>query len=143
MRKMHFECGGNSSVNGQKSAFLMIPNMGLPINRHLLTVRSHEECESSCLSSFSCTTYAYYNGCSLWNSDLINLQQLSSGEGQDLYLRLAATELRVGPKERSNDWGSYRGSGRICIYVDCYYNPSGLKVHKAQQMTSLKVVQGS
>ncbi|KAJ8628394.1 hypothetical protein MRB53_021701 [Persea americana] len=43
---------------------------------------------------FSCTAYAYYNGCSLWNSDLINLQQLSSGEGQDLYLRLAATELR-------------------------------------------------
>ncbi|KAJ8628393.1 hypothetical protein MRB53_021700 [Persea americana] len=93
-RKTHFECGDNSSDNGQKSGFFMIPNMGLPINSHSLTVKSHKECESSCLSSCSCTAFAYYNGCSLWNGDLINLQQLSKGEGKDLYLRLAATELR-------------------------------------------------
>ncbi|KAJ8628389.1 hypothetical protein MRB53_021696 [Persea americana] len=52
----------------------------------------------SCLSGFqpscSCTAFAYYNGCYLWNGDLINLQQLSKGEGRDLYLRLSATDLR-------------------------------------------------
>lgn len=67
-RKTYFEFACNSSVNGQKSGFFMIPNMGLPINSHSLTVRSHKECELSCLSSCSCTAYAYYNGCLLWNT---------------------------------------------------------------------------
>ncbi|RWR88121.1 G-type lectin S-receptor-like serine/threonine-protein kinase [Cinnamomum micranthum f. kanehirae] len=67
-------------------------------------VGSAKECELSCLSHCSCTAYAYKNGCSLWNGDLINLQQLSDGEGQDLFVRLAASELRsFGPKKRRID----------------------------------------
>ncbi|KAJ8627609.1 hypothetical protein MRB53_020916 [Persea americana] len=93
VRKTHFECGDNSYVDGRKSGFFMIPNMGLPINSHSLTIKSDKECELSCLSSCSCTAYAYYNGCSLWNGDLINLQQLSNGEGKALYLRLAPPDL--------------------------------------------------
>ncbi|KAJ8628399.1 hypothetical protein MRB53_021706 [Persea americana] len=108
-RKTQFECGGNSFINGQKSGFLMIPNMGLPKSSHSLTVRSHKECESSCLSSCSCTAYAFDNGCSLWNGDLINLQQLSNGEGRDLYLRLAATELLDLGRKKGGMTGATKG----------------------------------
>ncbi|XXG70281.1 hypothetical protein AAC387_Pa06g3075 [Persea americana] len=143
-RKTHFECGDNSSDNGQKSGFFMIPNMELPINSHSLTVKSHKECESSCLSSCSCTAFAYYNGCSLWNGDLINLQQLSKGEGKDLYLRLAATELRdLGRKKGEMTGatiGAVIGSASTLTVITILLV---WRYIRHQQITSLKVVQGS
>ncbi|XXG70292.1 hypothetical protein AAC387_Pa06g3082 [Persea americana] len=143
-RKTQFECGGNSFINGQKSGFLMIPNMGLPKSSHSLTVRSHKECESSCLSSCSCTAYAFDNGCSLWNGDLINLQQLSNGEGRHLYLRLAATELRDLGRKKGGMTGATKGavvgsaSTLTVITILLVW-----RYIRHQQITSLKVVPGS
>ncbi|KAJ8628418.1 hypothetical protein MRB53_021725 [Persea americana] len=104
VRKTNLKCGYNSSSVGEKDGFLVIHNMRLPGNLQSLTVGSAKECELSYLSHYSCTAYAYKNGCSLWNGDLINLQQLSDGEGQDMFVRLTASELRsLGPKKRRID----------------------------------------
>ncbi|KAJ8628404.1 hypothetical protein MRB53_021711 [Persea americana] len=83
---------------------LKVTSLNSASSNQSLTVGSAKECELSYLSHCSCTAYAYKNGCSLWNGDLINLQQLSDGEGQDHFVRLAASELRsLGPKKRRID----------------------------------------
>ncbi|KAJ0552882.1 putative protein kinase RLK-Pelle-DLSV family [Helianthus annuus] len=61
---------------------------------------SLHECEVACKSNCSCTAYANPNmtegaaGCLLWFGDLIDLRVYSQN-GQDLYVRLAASELLV------------------------------------------------
>ncbi|PIM98087.1 Serine/threonine protein kinase [Handroanthus impetiginosus] len=68
--------------------------MSLPLHPQSLAVGSIGECESSCLGNCSCTAYAYdENGCSLWNGELLNLQQLAQGDGngRTIYIRLSAS----------------------------------------------------
>ncbi|KAJ4976230.1 hypothetical protein NE237_001336 [Protea cynaroides] len=56
------------------------------------------ECESACRKNCSCTGYANSKvtgggtGCLYWTGDLIDIRMFSSG-GQDLYLRVAASDL--------------------------------------------------
>ncbi|KAJ6414099.1 hypothetical protein OIU84_006838 [Salix udensis] len=56
-----------------------------------------------CMENCSCMAYAYNNnnGCSLWEGDLINLQQSGAADGRtaaEIYIRLAASEpeLQIG-----------------------------------------------
>jgi hypothetical protein len=57
-----------------------------------------KECEGMCLKNCSCTAYASLDvrgggsGCLLWFGSLIDTREFSKG-GQDLYIRMAATEL--------------------------------------------------
>ncbi|KAK9155992.1 hypothetical protein Sjap_003472 [Stephania japonica] len=57
------------------------------------------ECQIKCLKNCSCTAYSNTDirgsgsGCVLWFGDLIDIRELSEGAGQDLYVRLAASEL--------------------------------------------------
>ncbi|BBH01500.1 Cysteine-rich receptor-like protein kinase 41 [Prunus dulcis] len=58
-----------------------------------------KECEMMCMNSFcSCTAFANLDvrdggrGCLLWFSDLIDIRY-STGNGQDVYIRMAASEL--------------------------------------------------
>ncbi|KAK7401871.1 hypothetical protein VNO78_13702 [Psophocarpus tetragonolobus] len=57
-----------------------------------------KECESICLKNCSCTAYANLDirdggsGCLLWFNNIVDVRKLSSG-GQDLYIRMAASEL--------------------------------------------------
>ncbi|KAK9155991.1 hypothetical protein Sjap_003471 [Stephania japonica] len=59
------------------------------------------ECRTKCLINCSCTAYAYTDirgsgsGCVLWFGDLIDIREFSVGDGQDLYVKLAASELGV------------------------------------------------
>ncbi|KAJ0764180.1 putative protein kinase RLK-Pelle-DLSV family [Helianthus annuus] len=72
---------------------------------------SLQECEVACKSNCSCTAYANPNmtegavGCLLWFGDLIDLRVYSQN-GQDLYVRLAATELLVNSTTSNN--GQFR-----------------------------------
>ena len=56
------------------------------------------ECQKSCLKNCSCTAYANLDirdggsGCLLWFDDLTDMRQFPQG-GQDLYIRLPASEL--------------------------------------------------
>lgn len=59
---------------------------------------SLEECEKLCLGNCSCTAYANLDvrdggsGCILWFNNILDAKKLSYG-GQDLYIRVAASEL--------------------------------------------------
>lgn len=56
------------------------------------------ECEGLCLKNCSCTTYANLDirgggsGCLIWFGDLIDTRK-STGDGQDLYVRMDSLEL--------------------------------------------------
>ncbi|CAL9006085.1 unnamed protein product [Prunus brigantina] len=62
---------------------------------------SLKECNGLCLNNCSCTAYANLDireggtGCLLWFGNLTDMAQFTSGGGQDLYVRMAASELGV------------------------------------------------
>ncbi|PRQ30638.1 putative non-specific serine/threonine protein kinase [Rosa chinensis] len=63
------------------------------------TSMSLEECKVLCLENCSCTAYANTDirdggsGCLLWFENLIDIKEFTPGGGQDLYIRMAASEL--------------------------------------------------
>lgn len=68
-----------------------------------------EKCGELCSNNCSCTAYANSDvrgggsGCILWFSALIDIREFSDG-GQDLYIRVAASELgNIGAERSSND----------------------------------------
>ncbi|KAF8409390.1 hypothetical protein HHK36_005465 [Tetracentron sinense] len=74
---------------------------------------SSEGCELACLNNCSCTAYAYgSNGCSIWVEDLLNLQQFSDdkSDGNDLYNRLAASEISSSKKGTATCVGTVAGA---------------------------------
>ncbi|XP_061362375.1 G-type lectin S-receptor-like serine/threonine-protein kinase At2g19130 isoform X2 [Gastrolobium bilobum] len=112
-RKTNLQCGNSNPSNRDKDRFLAIPNMALP--KHAQSVGSGNvgECESTCLNNCSCIAYAYgSNGCSIWNGDLLNLQQLSSDDsrGETMYLKLAASEFHDAKKSNGKIIGVVVGA---------------------------------
>ncbi|KAL7216904.1 hypothetical protein ACSBR1_028765 [Camellia fascicularis] len=66
-----------------------------------------EECGALCLENCSCMAYANLDireggtGCLLWYGHLIDIREFSEG-GQDLYVRMASSELEIVPQVGSN-----------------------------------------
>ncbi|CAA3027855.1 G-type lectin S-receptor-like serine threonine-kinase At4g27290 isoform X1 [Olea europaea subsp. europaea] len=64
-----------------------------------------KECKVKCLKNCSCTAYTYLDisrgrsGCLLWFKDLINIKELSE-KGEDMYIRMASSELDLEGKKR-------------------------------------------
>ncbi|KAD2805044.1 hypothetical protein E3N88_38421 [Mikania micrantha] len=83
-----------------KEGFLRFSSMKLPdtVNAVFSDNMSLQDCEIACKKNCSCTAYANPNitigsmGCLLWFRDLIDARVYSQN-GQDLYVRLAASEL--------------------------------------------------
>ncbi|KAK4714248.1 hypothetical protein R3W88_020155 [Solanum pinnatisectum] len=94
VRKESLQCG-----DGKKGRFLMNPNVTLPEYSISVPAASAEECHSTCLSNCSsCNAYAYDNNvCSIWN-EVVNLKQLSPGDGSGsvIYTRLAVSDEAYG-----------------------------------------------
>ncbi|PIA51107.1 hypothetical protein AQUCO_01100143v1, partial [Aquilegia coerulea] len=89
-------CVRNTSLQcGHRDAFSLMSNVKAPLNPRNLSVASADACKLACSDDCTCTAYTYSNGCSIWNGDLFNLQQISGGEtgGEDLYLRLVASDI--------------------------------------------------
>ncbi|XP_022753200.1 G-type lectin S-receptor-like serine/threonine-protein kinase At4g27290 [Durio zibethinus] len=67
-----------------------------------------QDCEELCLRTCSCTAYANLDilkgtGCLIWFNDLTDMTEFTE-EGQDLYIRLAVSELdRVQSKRKSKE----------------------------------------
>ncbi|KAG9150486.1 hypothetical protein Leryth_010855 [Lithospermum erythrorhizon] len=99
-RKTDLQCG-NVSSTGEQDRFKASPNMVLQQHSQLVNVGNVAECESTCLNNCSCTAYAFDGSCSVWTGELLNLQQLSSGDsnGRTFYIRLSASEF---PGAKSN-----------------------------------------
>ncbi|XP_055823368.1 G-type lectin S-receptor-like serine/threonine-protein kinase At2g19130 [Solanum dulcamara] len=96
-RKTKSQCGNG---NGEKDGFWMHPQMKVPENAQNVSAGSAEECESTCLNNCNCTAYAYGSSCSIWNGELLNMQQFSQidGRGKSIYVRVAASDI---PKSKS------------------------------------------
>ncbi|KAJ6397415.1 hypothetical protein OIU77_018433 [Salix suchowensis] len=96
VRKSPLQCQNMSSV-GKEDGFLKMSNLTLPANSKTYQKVSAGRCRLDCIENCSCMAYAYNNnnGCSLWEGDLINLQQSGAADGRaaaEIYIRLAASE---------------------------------------------------
>ncbi|KAI9075609.1 hypothetical protein K1719_042409 [Acacia pycnantha] len=83
-----------------------------------------EECKTLCLRNCSCTAYANLDvrdggsGCLLWFNDIMDLSKHSSDEGQEIYIRVAASEL-VPDQLRDEGHGSIGKKEIVAIAVGC------------------------
>ncbi|KAJ0897081.1 putative protein kinase RLK-Pelle-DLSV family [Helianthus annuus] len=85
---------------GPGEGFLTFSSIKLPDTQNAMfnASLSLQECEVACKENCSCTAYANPNmtaggvGCLIWFGDLIDIRVYSQN-GQDLHVRLAATEL--------------------------------------------------
>ncbi|XP_031120583.1 G-type lectin S-receptor-like serine/threonine-protein kinase At4g27290 [Ipomoea triloba] len=86
--------------NGSSSdGFLKYSDIKLPDSKHSWYNESMslQECEQVCLRNCSCMAYSTLNitnggsGCLIWYGDLVDMRTIQ--DGQDIYIRLAATEI--------------------------------------------------
>ncbi|GFP90254.1 g-type lectin s-receptor-like serine/threonine-protein kinase at4g27290 [Phtheirospermum japonicum] len=93
-------CVRRTPLNCTGDVFLRYSGIKMPDSRLTWFNESlnREECEAVCLRNCSCTAYSNLNisrggsGCLLWFGDLVDIRQLS-GDEQEIYIRLAASEL--------------------------------------------------
>ncbi|KAL3509558.1 hypothetical protein ACH5RR_028959 [Cinchona calisaya] len=119
-REAILQCENNGSTNGERDKFRLHSQMRLPVNSQSVQVGSAAECESACLNNCSCTAYAYDNNqCSVWNGELLSLQQLSAddGSGRTIYIRLAASEFSSGKNNKGIVIGAVVGSVVVVVVL--------------------------
>ncbi|KAK2639263.1 hypothetical protein Ddye_027058 [Dipteronia dyeriana] len=93
------------------------------------------ECEKLCLNNCSCTAYANSDvreggtGCLLWFRDLHDIRNLPVN-GQDLYVRVAASELdNIDPMRQSNTRRRHISEKKwVIIIVTCVVSAMGVLV---------------
>ncbi|XWS09911.1 hypothetical protein CRYUN_Cryun39dG0030400 [Craigia yunnanensis] len=104
-------CVRRTELNcGSQDGFLKLRGVKLPdtssswFNRTM----SLEMCREMCLKNCSCTAYENSDikegesGCLLWFNDLMDIREFNEG-GQELYIRVAASELDHIGKQRTNE----------------------------------------
>ncbi|KAK9156031.1 hypothetical protein Sjap_003511 [Stephania japonica] len=104
VRRTSLQCGNEDS-------FLKMPNMGLPQissqSTNILAVDNAKKCELVCLQNCSCSAYAYNTNssssggsirCLIWYGNLLNIEQLVGDKGNNLYIRLAASQDHLGSR---------------------------------------------
>ncbi|XP_065877830.1 G-type lectin S-receptor-like serine/threonine-protein kinase At1g61370 [Euphorbia lathyris] len=110
VRRTELSCGrnGNSTTNnatqgGIQDGFLKLSGLRLPDFSEFLKVWDANECGLQCKNNCSCSGYAYVDaiGCLAWTGQLVDMHNLPLG-GQDLYLRLANSELGNGENKKKN-----------------------------------------
>ncbi|KAI5587150.1 hypothetical protein BDE02_05G012100 [Populus trichocarpa] len=122
VRKSPLQCQNKRSV-GKEDGFLKISNLTLPANSKTYQKVSAERCRLDCMEICSCVAYADNNnsGCSLWEGDLINLQQNSGvadgRAGAEIYIRLAASELELQTGNGSTGTGNIKRTIRTTLAV--------------------------
>jgi hypothetical protein len=95
-------CARRTRLNCAGDGFLPLRGVKLPDTTNAtedaaITV---DQCRQRCLANCSCLAYSASNikggqsGCIIWTSMLIDIRRFSYG-GQDLYIRLAASDLRM------------------------------------------------
>jgi len=107
-RNVKLDCANNGSGTTTTDGFLLVHGVKLP-DTHNATVDMSitvEDCMARCLANCSCLAYAaadirggdVRSGCVMWTDDIIDLRYVD--KGQDLYLRLAQSELPPPPSPR-------------------------------------------
>ncbi|ONI12980.1 hypothetical protein PRUPE_4G195400 [Prunus persica] len=91
-----------------KDGFVKFVGLKLPDTTHSWVNKSMnlKECRTKCLNNCSCMAYTSYDirgggtGCAIWFDDLIDTRQFSDA-GQDLYIRMSASEFESGGKVKT------------------------------------------
>nr|CAB3488385.1 unnamed protein product [Digitaria exilis] len=105
-RNVKLDCAANGTTT--TDGFLLVSGVKLP-DTHNATVNTSstvEDCMARCLADCSCLAYAAADirgggggsGCVMWKDDIVDLRFVD--QGQDLYLRLAMSELPPSPSPR-------------------------------------------
>lgn len=108
-------CVRNTTLDCEKDKFSLLKYVKLPETTTAFVDKtmSLNECHDMCLKNCSCTAYANYqitgdgSGCVIWTSQLLDMRVYTEGSGQDLYVRLAASEI-----DDSGSEGSGSGSDK-------------------------------
>ncbi|KAL5774714.1 hypothetical protein ACOSP7_012271 [Xanthoceras sorbifolium] len=119
VRKTDLEC--------TKDKFLHLKNIKLPetTTSFLDKNMTLKECGDLCSRNCSCTAYASSNiiraaGCVIWTGELLDMRQYAEG-GQDLYVRLAASDIGDGGNVTSIIIGITVGSAVLILgLVGCF-----------------------
>ncbi|XP_077245927.1 uncharacterized protein LOC143885615 [Tasmannia lanceolata] len=87
---------------GEGDGFLSLGRMKTPDHENSILAASAESCRAACLGNCSCNAFAYVNSsstCLVWFGSLMDVANLKESDGeQEIYLRLAASELSSGKK---------------------------------------------
>ncbi|XP_022877603.1 G-type lectin S-receptor-like serine/threonine-protein kinase At4g27290 isoform X1 [Olea europaea var. sylvestris] len=101
-------CDRRTSLNCQNGdVFLKYSGIKLPDTQYSWFNKSMtlDECKVVCLKNCSCMAYSQLDiskggsGCLLWFKDLIDIRQLSEA-GQDIYIRMASSELQLNGRNK-------------------------------------------
>ncbi|KAK6134491.1 hypothetical protein DH2020_031773 [Rehmannia glutinosa] len=99
-------CVRRTNLSCQGDVFLRFSGIKLPDARHswFNESMSLKECEAACLKNCSCMAYTALDfsrgsGCLLWFDDLVDIRTLSA-DGQDIYIRMASSELESQGEKR-------------------------------------------
>nr|GMC48211.1 G-type lectin S-receptor-like serine/threonine-protein kinase At4g27290 [Ipomoea batatas] len=122
-RRKSLNCHNNGSSS---DGFLKYSDIKLPNTKQSWYNESMslQECERVCLRNCSCMAYSTLNisnggsGCLIWYNDLVDMRTIP--DGQDIYIRLAATEI-PGLTPESHHSNSLRK--KIKILVLCFSMP--------------------
>ncbi|KAJ0745908.1 putative protein kinase RLK-Pelle-DLSV family [Helianthus annuus] len=115
-------CGRTSVLDCGSDEFSLLKNMKLPESSKAVVDRSMNlsSCAAICKRNCSCAAYASMDiteggsGCVIWAVDLLDMRQYADSEGgQDLYVRVAASDLDKSPTTGNSTSGSSNNVGKI------------------------------
>ncbi|OAY26071.1 hypothetical protein MANES_16G019100v8 [Manihot esculenta] len=121
-------CVRKTDLQCMNDKFLHLKNMKLPDSSTSFVniAMSLKDCELLCLTNCSCTAYANSNisnggtGCVIWINELLDMRQYAEG-GQDVYVRLAASDIGNGRSIRSLIIGISVGVAALLLgLVGCF-----------------------
>ncbi|XP_022724304.1 receptor-like serine/threonine-protein kinase SD1-8 [Durio zibethinus] len=120
-------CVRKTDLDCTKDKFLHLPNMKMPesTTSFVDNTMNLKECEALCTRNCSCTAYSNSDirnggtGCVIWTGDLIDLRQYTGG-GQDLFVRLAASDLGDGGNKTALIIGITVGAGVLLLGLIAY-----------------------
>ncbi|WCJ42967.1 G-type lectin S-receptor-like serine/threonine-protein kinase At1g61390 [Euphorbia peplus] len=111
VRRIELGCASGSTSNtsnnvtqgGNQDGFLKLSGLRLPDHSEFIKVNDANACALRCGNNCSCSGYAYADGigCLIWAGELVDMHNLPMG-GQDLFLRLASSELSNGENKKTN-----------------------------------------
>ncbi|XP_062095430.1 G-type lectin S-receptor-like serine/threonine-protein kinase At4g27290 [Humulus lupulus] len=118
-----------SCQDKEKDGFIKFSNIKVPDTKHTWVNWGMDlkECRAKCLSNCSCVAYSNTDiredgsGCAIWFGDLIDIKEIPGG-GQDVYIRMPASELRAKGDRRFKALIAASVIGAVCgILIAGYF----------------------
>ncbi|EEF43988.1 S-locus-specific glycoprotein S6 precursor, putative [Ricinus communis] len=134
-------CVRKTDLQCMNDKFLHLKNIKLPESSTSFVDRiiSLKICEELCLRNCSCTAYANSDisnggtGCVLWFGELLDMRQYTEGGGQDLYVRLAASDIGDGKNVAALIIGISVGIGTLLLGLAACFIWKRRSVRKEQK----------